>query len=230
MNEHSHRQEDRQMKLSQPRTCACLGAAFAVSAAATAYAGPHAAAQGHPAHPAHPAPADACGYTPTKAFSAFHDNKSYVLTQNGGFEDADAGWNLAGGASVVEGNETFAIGGPADHQSLSLPAGSSATSPANCVSNHDGIFRGFARTTGDSSARLKVEVLYLDGKGKKHSRVAGKLRAGEAWQPTKRLAVALGRAKGHGKMSISHVSFRFTPVGAGDWQVDDLYLDPRARG
>jgi hypothetical protein len=226
-----------QMKLRHSRACAGLGAALAVTATATAYADPPSTAHGQPtqsqtahSHPAHSAPADACGYTPTKAFSAFHDNKPYVLTQNGGFENGDSGWTLSGGASVVEGNETFALGGASDHQSLSLPAGSSATSPANCVSNHDGIVRAFARTTGDSSARLKVEVLYLDGKGKKQSRVAGKLRAGDAWQPTKRLAVALGRAKGHGKMSVSHVSFRFTPVGAGDWQIDDLYLDPRARG
>jgi hypothetical protein len=27
----------------------------------------------------------------------------------------------------------------------------------------------------------------------------------------------------------SSIAFRFTPVGAGDWQVDDLLLDPRAR-
>jgi hypothetical protein len=217
------------MKLFNPRACGCIGTALAMSAAATAHAAPTTAGQGHATRPTHTAPADACGYVPTKAFSAWNDNKSYVLTQNGGFEDGDAGWTLTGAASVLEGNETFALGGVGDHQSLSLPAGGSATSPANCVSNHDGSFRGFARTTGDSSARLKVEVLYLDGKGKKHSRVAGKLRAGEAWQPTKRLAVALGRAKGHGQMTVAHIALRFTPIGSGDWQIDDLYLDPRAR-
>jgi hypothetical protein len=218
------------MKLFNPRACACLGTALAMSAAATAQADPGAQGARQTTHPTHTAPADACGYTPAKAFSAWNDNKPYVLIQNGGFESGDAGWTLTGAASVVEGNETFALGGPADHESLSLPAGSSATSPANCVSNHDGLVRGFARTTGDDSARLKVEVLYLDGRGKKHSRVAGKLRAGEAWQPTKRLQVALGRAKGHGRMTVAHVAFRFTPIGAGDWQIDDLYLDPRARG
>ena len=173
---------------------------------------------------------DPCGYTPSKVFAQWNDNKSYVLTQNGGFEAGDTGWTLAGGAAVGEGNETFALGGAADHQSLSLPAGSSATSPANCVAQHTGTFRAFARTDStDKKARLQVEVVYLDGKGKARSRVAGKLRAGEEWQPTKKLSVAVGRAKGKGRMKMAHVAFRFTPVGEGTWQIDDVYLDPRAR-
>jgi hypothetical protein len=207
------------------RRGAALGLALALSASTAS-----ASSAEHPAHPEHPVKADACGYTPTNVFAAWHDNKPYVLTDNGGFEAGDAGWTLADGAAVAEGNETFAVGGAADHQSLTLPAGSSATSPANCVSRHDGTFRAFARTDStNEKARLKVEVLYLDGKGKKKSRVAGKLRAGDEWQPTKRLAVALGRAKGHGKMTVAHVAFRFTPVGEGTWQLDDVYLDPRAR-
>jgi hypothetical protein len=206
------------------RRGAALGLALALSASTAS------AAPAHPVdHPAHPTSADPCGYSPAKVFATWHDNRSYVLTQNGGLEDGDAGWTLAGGAAVGEGNETFAVGGAADHQSLSLPAGSSATTPANCVSRHDGTFRAFARTDGGKAARLKVKVLYLDGKGKRHSRVAGTLRAGGEWQPTKRLAVALGRAKGHGRMKVAHVAFRFTPLGTGSWQLDDVYLDPRAR-
>src|SRR4051812_3183749 len=103
------------------RRGAALGVALALSASGASAKAP----AEHPAHPAHPAPADPCGYTPTKAFAAWHDNKSYVLTENGGLEAGDSGWTLAGGAAVAEGNETFAVGGAADHQSLSLPAGSS---------------------------------------------------------------------------------------------------------
>src|SRR3954447_6413953 len=64
-----------------------------------------------PAHPAHPAKADPCGYTPSKVFAPWHDNKPYLPTENGGFEQADSGWTLADGAAVVEGNESFAVGG-----------------------------------------------------------------------------------------------------------------------
>jgi hypothetical protein len=204
------------------RRGAALGLALALSASA---------ASAKPTeHPAHPSLAGSCGYSPSKVFAQWGDNKSYVLTQNGGFEAGDAGWTLAGGAAVGEGNETFALGGAADHQSLSLPAGSSATSPANCVTQHTGTFRTFARTDStDKKARLQVEVVYLDGRGKTQSRVAGKLRAGGEWQPTKKLSVALGRAKGKGRMKMAHVAFRFTPIGEGTWQLDDVYLDPRAR-
>src|SRR3954451_22077002 len=75
----------------------------------------------HPTPPTHPVKADPCGYTPAKVFAPWHDNKGYVLSENGGFEQGDAGWTLAGGAAVVEGNETFAVGGAGDHQALALP-------------------------------------------------------------------------------------------------------------
>jgi hypothetical protein len=179
--------------------------------------------------PAAPAPAT-CGYpAPRQVFSMWHDRKGYVLTENGGLEQGDAGWTLTDGAAVVEGNEPFLVNDAADHQSLSIPAGSAATSPATCFSAQNSVFRFVARTDGTRKSRLKVEVLYTNGNGNK-TRVAGKLRGGDAWKPTKKLALAIGRAKGHGKLTTGTVSFRFTPVGPGNWQIDDLHLDPRARG
>jgi hypothetical protein len=99
------------------------------------------------------------------------------------------------------------------------------------------VFRFVARKSGGAAAarrgrghepRLRVTVLYLNGKGKKRSRVAGKLRAGETWKPTKKLAIALGRARGK-RRATGDIAFRFTPVGAADWQIDDVYVDPRSR-
>jgi hypothetical protein len=174
--------------------------------------------------------ANPCAYGAAKqAFLSWGDHKNYVLTPNGGFENADPAWTLADGAAVVEGNDPFALNSATDHQSLALPAGSSATSSTTCVAAGQPVFRFVARTTGDKHSRLKVELVYTSVKGKHRSAVVGKLRAGDAWAPTKKLAVRLGRAKGHGKFKTANVSFRFTPVGPGDWQIDDLYLDPRAR-
>jgi hypothetical protein len=34
-------------------------------------------------------------------------------------------------------------------------------------------------------------------------------------------------ARARGKTDIS---LRFTPIGDSDWQIDDVYLDPRLRG
>jgi hypothetical protein len=177
-----------------------------------------------------PTAADPCGYgAASQVFLGWGDQKNYVLAPNGGFEDADPAWTLADGAAVAEGNDPLFVHAVTDHQSLSLPAGSSATSPITCIASGQPVFRFVARTSGDKHSRLKVEILYTSAKGKHRSAVVGKLRAGDAWAPTKKLAVRLGRAKGHGKLKTANITFRFTPVGVGDWQIDDLYLDPRAR-
>jgi hypothetical protein len=175
-------------------------------------------------------PANPCDQPAARSvFSPWRDNRSYVLTANGGLEQGDAGWTLANGAAVTEGNDPFFLNDAADHQSLSLPAGSSASSPATCFGAGSPTFRFVARTSGDRHARLKVEVLYTNGNGHNASRSAGRIRGGDAWRPSKRLSLAIGRAKGRGRLVSGTVAFRFTPVGAGDWQVDDLFLDPRAR-
>lgn len=177
--------------------------------------------------PPDPTACDAAPATST-VFSQFHDGKSYFLAPDGGFEAGAAGWTLDG-SSVADGNETFNLGGASDAKSLSLPAGSSATSPDICIRRGHPQFRFVARTSGDWHARLKVEVLYKNGKGKP-SRVAGKLRARDAWAPTKKLSLAIGRALGKGRHATGTVQLRFTPVGTGDWQIDDVYIDPHARG
>ena len=170
-----------------------------------------------------------CDYpSASQVFAPWHDHLSYVLAKNGGLEQGDAGWTLDGSAAVVEGNEPFSLNAATDHQSLALPAGSSATSPATCVASGQPVFRLVARTS-DRHSRLRVEVVYSTPRGQKVSLGVGKLRAGDAWAPTKRLAVRLGRAKSHGVLASSSVAFRFTPLGAGDWQIDDVLLDPRAR-
>lgn len=170
----------------------------------------------------HPA-ADACGYVGTRIFAPWYDRRGYVLTPDGGFENGGQGWGLDRGAAVTEGNEIFQLDGPADHRSLSLPAGSSATSPPVCVAKHDGIFRLLAR--GDSrKARMKVEVTYF-AKGLHGKRSV--LYTQGAWAPTRKLAVALGRAK-KGKLATAMIAIRFTPL-SGNWQIDGLYIDPRLR-
>jgi hypothetical protein len=186
--------------------------------------------------PAHQNP---CGYSPTKVFAPWNDNRGYVLTPDGGFENGATDWTLENGAAVGEGNETFQVGGGADHQSLSLPAGSSATSPAVCVTKHTGVFRLFALATvpaqtttthGNPHPQLKVEVLYTGKHGNHRSLTVGRLRAGDTWAPTRKLAIVLGQAKGKGKLQKANVQLRFTPTGTpADWQIDDVYLDPRLR-
>ncbi len=185
----------------------------------------------------------------SKVFSQFNDPRTYFLAPDGGFEAGGDGWNLDG-ASVVDGNESFNLNDASDSKSLSLPAGSDATSPKVCVSRKHPVFRFVAKRTlpvtvppaddgtggppantpGETHAagepRLKVEVIYLNGKGHRKTRVAAKLKAGDAWKPTKKIAIATGRATGRGKHKSGDVKFRFTPIGQADWQIDDVYVDP----
>src|SRR4051812_35938 len=166
-----------------------------------------------------PAPVNPCNQPATRrVFSPWHDRKGYVLTENGGaekgdagrrppgrarrgyvltgkggLEKGDAGWTLGDGAAVTEGNDPFFLNDAADHQSMSLPAGSSATSPATCFTAGSPTFRSLARTNGDRQARLRVEVLYTNPNGRKVTRTAGKVRGGDAWGPSKILALAIGR-------------------------------------
>jgi hypothetical protein len=170
-----------------------------------------------------------CDAAGMRVFEQFRDRRSYTLVPGGDFEAATDGWTFDG-AEVVDGSEPFGIGGVAGAKSLSLPAGSSATSPKVCVTRAHPMFRFVARkASGDRKARLRVEVVYATGKGRKSSRTAGKLRAGDEWRPTRKLAIAIGRALSKGRNGSGEVSFRFTPVGQADWQIDAVYVDPRAR-
>ena len=177
---------------------------------------------------ANPQPTD-CGYTGTTVFSPWGDDSNYALAPDGGFEAGAAGWTLEGDAAVTEGNENFQVGGPADHQSLSLPAGSSATSPSVCVSKGSDDFRLFARNGGNARSRLIVEVVYTTPGGRQLTVAVDALRGGQDWAPTRKVKTALGRLLDDVDANTASVQLRFTPVGPGDWQIDDLYVDPRLR-
>src|SRR5689334_623505 len=123
-----------QLATRRPALLSCAAAALAATALA---AGPAAAAP--PPAAGAPCPTAATS-TP---FEAWQDVADYVLAPDGGAEAGAAGWTLQGGASVVEGNEPFAVGGAADHRAIGLPTGSSATTAAMCVGVADRTLRFF---------------------------------------------------------------------------------------
>src|ERR1700750_1525560 len=85
--------------------------------------------------------AQACNYTGAEqVFGPWGDQHSYVLGPDGGFEAGGQGWRLTGGATAVSGNESFFLNDASDSRALSLPAGSSATSPPVCMSLDTPIF------------------------------------------------------------------------------------------
>lgn len=174
--------------------------------------------------------AQACDYTGAETvFAPWGDQHSYVLAPDGGFEAGGSGWSLSGGAKAVKGNESFYVHGARDSRSLSLPTGSSATSPSICVAIDTPILRMFVRNTGGSSSRLRIEALY-SLEGLLHTDVVKDVAADSQWAPTQELSVVLGLSTVVGTVVPSSIQVRITPLdGLGKWQVDDFYVDPFAR-
>lgn len=162
------------------------------------------------------ASAQACSYEKGEAvFSSWGDQRAYALAPDGGFEAGGAGWSLEDGAAVVAENETSYLNSASDSQSLALPEGSSATSPVLCVGQDTPFLRAMVRSSGDG-ARLRAETVYPDlGVVRTHTIGGERLE----WGPTQPL---------HLTAADDSAQIRLTPV-SGDWQVDDLYIDPFAR-
>jgi hypothetical protein len=181
--------------------------------------------------PARAALGVACPSPTSQVFAPWNDFAYYSYAPNGGFESGPSGWSLSGGAKVVVGNSPFYIHGKGERYSLSLPAGSSATSPPMCISLFSSKMRFFAANQGSSSSRLKVQVIYRGGVGGLLSLVTttlglsdfGYITAGRAWQPSP----AIGMLSGTLPLLTTSVQFRFVPAdSSGAWLVDDVYLDP----
>lgn len=176
------------------------------------------------------ASAASCGYTGAKqVFSQWGDRYSYVLAPDGGFEAGGTGWTLSRGAAVVPGNESYYLNNAADSKSLALPAGSTAGSPPICMSLDTPIFRMTARNTGDPASRLRVEAVY-SLLGLVRTNVVNTVTAGPNWAPTQQMSPVLGLSTIIGTLIPSTIQIRVTPLdNKGQWQVDDLFIDPFAR-
>jgi hypothetical protein len=161
----------------------------------------------------------------SQVFLRWLDPLMYEQAPGGNAESA-AGWTLSGGAKVVLGNEPWKVGNRADVSSLLLPRGSRATTATMCVGIGHPTVRFFARrTSGLLLDSLKVEVLFEGAGGQVGSLPIGVVLAGGTWQPTLPfpvLASLLPLLPGE----LTPVQFRFTPVGLGSWQIDDVYVDP----
>jgi hypothetical protein len=185
--------------------------------------------------PANAALGIACPNATSTVFAPWKDYAYYGFAPNGGFEAGSTGWTLAGGAKVVTGNESFNVHGAGERYSLSLPKGSSATSPPMCISLFSSKMRFFAANQGSSSSKLRVQIIYGGGVSGVLSLVTktlgvsdyGYVTAGSAWQPS----APVGMLSGTLPLLTQYVQFRFLPAdGNGAWLMDDVYLDPLMHG
>jgi hypothetical protein len=172
-----------------------------------------------------------CGSPPaSQPFAPWGDTNYYTPVPGGSFESGTPSWLLSGGAKVVSGNESYKVAGGS--RSLSLPAGSSATSPAMCTGTDYPSARLFVRNSGSSSSRLNVWAIYPPVLGLLPDKVSlGYLSGSGTWKPSSVLQMGLlNNTIGSLNLGETTISFEFAPAdNTGNWSIDDVYLDPRCR-
>jgi hypothetical protein len=159
-----------------------------------------------------------CGTIPeSQPFAPWGDNNSYFLVPGGAFATGEAPWALSFGARVEAG-------------SLSLPSGTSATSPAVCTSIYDPTLRLFVENSGSSASRLRVEALYPGLLGGVQAARLGELSGTSAWQPSPQLQLTVTNLLATVSLQETAIAYRFTPQGSGGkWRIDHVYVDPRMK-
>lgn len=149
----------------------------------------------------------------SQPFAPWGDNASYELAPAGDFESS--GWHLYGDAAVVPGSEPFAATGTLGQSSLSLPAGSSATSPLTCVDAAYPTVRMFVGGTGTAAVSVVWNGVPIP---------AGVAVAGGSWTPTLPMvtqSAILGLLSG----GTAQVTIAVTAL-TGNPQIDDVFIDP----
>jgi hypothetical protein len=196
--------------LSASAAIAVLGITSAAAGAATASSG-------------------TCLPASTQVFAG--DTNLYFLLSGGAFEAGTPAWNLAGGAARVAGNNTAGGDPLANTTSLSLPAGSSATSPTVCVTRDAPTIRFYVRNTGAAGSRLGVTVFYSLPNGMPKSKQVASVSGTGVWQASAAIVYMADKFAAASATGTTNVSFQFTPLDAtGQWRVDDVYVDPFKRG
>jgi hypothetical protein len=162
-------------------------------------------------------------------FAPWGDPNYYYLAPNGGFEAGSYGWSLSGGASVVYGNNPFF---PDGFHSLSLPSGSSATSPTLCLGPNDLGLRMFVSDLNGGDSGLRVRVLWYG----LLNQVLGAsdyavFDPGAGWAPSSIVSSGGGINIVLPILGSTSARVQITPLGSGsNWRVDDLFVDPWING
>jgi hypothetical protein len=161
-----------------------------------------------------------------QVFLPWGDPSWYTLVPDGGMETRAGAWRPGGAAAFVNGNESFYVRSRGDQWALRLPAGAAGSSAPTCIQLGHPTLRLFVRNTGAATARLQVAVEFVDLAGIRRSTPVALLKGTSAWAPTPILPILVNATS---PASAQQVAFRFTPAG-GDWQIDDVYLDPYGKG
>jgi hypothetical protein len=167
-----------------------------------------------------------CPSSGTQVFAPWHDYNPYYLAPNGGLENGSTGWRL-NGAYVVSGNEPFYASGS---HSLSLPSGSSATSPTVCIGPKDLYIRMFGNDLGGRDSGLHVRVLWY---GLLNQLLGSSdfetFKPGGGWDATSPVDSSGGGDVLIPLLGSTSARVQLYPIGSGSsWLIDDVEIDPWA--
>src|SRR4051812_12351102 len=136
------------------------------------------------AAPASAAQSGSCSGTLSTPFAAWGDTNLYALAPGGDLESS-SGWTFTGGAKLVSESEPFKATGKLGRNSLSMPSGSTATSPNVCLTINHPTFRFFAKAAEGSAASLRAETLATNPA---QTIALGAVNGTVAWNPTPSLS------------------------------------------
>jgi len=178
------------------------------------------------------AQATQCSFSYEQPFWSWNDASWYGLAPGASFENggkAPPGWSLSK-ASVVKGGDPYRPW--SNGYSLSLPSGSSATTPAFCVDSESPFSRMFAYTTTPNAkytGGLRVDLIYTDATTKKViTKTVATLNQQSAWGPTAAFSLIDSAMKPRWDTSgRATVQYKFTPINSTAWRIDDLFIDPK---
>jgi hypothetical protein len=160
----------------------------------------------------------------SQPFAGFGDSHQYKIVPGGSFEGPLTDWTLMGKAKVVSGNEPWKVGGASHGKSLVLPAGSSAVTAPTCVGLAEPTLRFFAKKNSGLLSTLAVSVYVKTSLGLVVPVPVGVVLGNGQWKATPQMLIVanlLPLLPG----DRTPVAFQFTPL-LGEWQIDDVYVDP----
>jgi hypothetical protein len=195
---------------------ACASPALAAEGAVTAVAAPAATATAATA-----TGATKCeGQAFSQPFAQLGDFNYYTLAPGGQFNSAEEGWQLSGGARIVE----AARPDESDGGVLELPAGAEAVSPPMCVTLLYPTARMYVRRL-EGGGTVKVSVFYPNLK-KPRSVANLKSKPGQ-WELSAPFEVR--PQLGGESEETREVQFTLSSRGEGEatYDVYGLYVDPR---
>jgi hypothetical protein len=171
--------------------------------------------------------AGACpNYPLVKPFAKWLDPMNYTLAPGGAFESS-AGLTFTGGAKIVSGNEPNLLNSKSDKNSVLIPRGGTVTTGPICVGLDKPTIRFFAKRPNFALLPLlTVEGVFTTKAGKSASLpMVGVPLAGNSWS-LQLPFITTGAILELGDTTM--MRFRIRAL-TGDWQIDNLYVDPWRR-